>query len=214
MVSGDFFTMLGVQPVIGRFLSPSDDYHGCGTQGAFSATPSGSGNTAAAPASSEQAHSRRPSLPGHRRRPAQLLWHRGRPQLRRRPRGLQQPLLTQGGPWMDEPHSWWLAAIGRLKPGWTIERASAQLAAISPGIFAATFPDEYDAVAKRFPVLPPRRASRRHRRLLIAQRLRRSALAAARALRTRPPHRLRQSRQSDAGARQPSASAKWRCASP
>src|SRR5215470_3442294 len=34
MVSGEFFPMLGLQPVIGRLLAPSDDYRGCGTQGA------------------------------------------------------------------------------------------------------------------------------------------------------------------------------------
>jgi predicted permease len=50
---------------------------------------------------------------------------------------------------MDRPDSWWIDTIGRLKPGWTIERASAQLAAISPGIFAATLPGEYDGVQKK-----------------------------------------------------------------
>ena len=50
---------------------------------------------------------------------------------------------------MDDPISWWIATIGRLKPGWTLDRASAQLAAISPGIFAASLPDKYDAVARK-----------------------------------------------------------------
>ena len=31
-------------------------------------------------------------------------------------------------------HGWWLAAMGRLKPGWTLEKASAQLGSISAGI--------------------------------------------------------------------------------
>src|SRR5882724_11827015 len=34
MVSGDFFNMLGVQPSLGRLISPADDYRGCGVQGA------------------------------------------------------------------------------------------------------------------------------------------------------------------------------------
>jgi putative ABC transport system permease protein len=50
---------------------------------------------------------------------------------------------------MESPTAWWLAAIGRLKPGWNLERASAQLDAISPGIFATTLPSEFDAVAKK-----------------------------------------------------------------
>jgi predicted permease len=37
-----------------------------------------------------------------------------------------------------------LAVVGRLRPGWTIERASAQLEAVSAGIFAATVPAGYD----------------------------------------------------------------------
>jgi putative ABC transport system permease protein len=38
---------------------------------------------------------------------------------------------------------WWLVAIGRLKPGWTLERATAQLQAISPGIFETTITPTY-----------------------------------------------------------------------
>lgn len=48
-------------------------------------------------------------------------------------------------PLMDIPAAWWITTIGRLRPGWTVERASAQLAAISPGIFAATAPPEFDS---------------------------------------------------------------------
>jgi hypothetical protein len=34
LVSGDFFHVLGIQPVAGRLITPSDDYRGCGVQGA------------------------------------------------------------------------------------------------------------------------------------------------------------------------------------
>ena len=40
---------------------------------------------------------------------------------------------------------WFLDIMGRLKPGWTAERAEAQLAAISPAIFQATLPPRYNA---------------------------------------------------------------------
>jgi putative ABC transport system permease protein len=47
--------------------------------------------------------------------------------------------------------SWWLSIIGRLKPGWTVPRASADLRTISPGIMEATVPNAYQpALAKRF----------------------------------------------------------------
>ena len=39
----------------------------------------------------------------------------------------------------------WLSVMGRLKPGWNLERASAQLDAISPGLFEATVPGGYSA---------------------------------------------------------------------
>jgi putative ABC transport system permease protein len=45
---------------------------------------------------------------------------------------------------LDRRHAWWLAAMGRLKPGWTLEKATAQLQAISPGVFQSTVPPVYD----------------------------------------------------------------------
>src|SRR5207248_11063411 len=40
---------------------------------------------------------------------------------------------------------WWLDIMGRLKPGWTVERAQAQVAAMSPGVFEATAAPTYTA---------------------------------------------------------------------
>ncbi|MCB1020957.1 MAG: ABC transporter permease, partial [Acidobacteria bacterium] len=39
--------------------------------------------------------------------------------------------------------AWWLTPIGRLKPGWSVERASAQMRDASPTIFRETQPDTY-----------------------------------------------------------------------
>ena len=41
------------------------------------------------------------------------------------------------------PHAWWLSLMGRLKPGWTAERATAQFVAISPAFMQATLPPMY-----------------------------------------------------------------------
>ena len=60
-----------------------------------------------------------------------------------------------GGNRLVSATDWWLVAIGRLKPGWTLERATAQLQAISPGIFETTITPTYPA--------PARRATRRSR---------------------------------------------------
>ncbi len=46
--------------------------------------------------------------------------------------------------------AWWLTPLARLKPGWTVDRASAHLRSISPTIFRETQPEVYaaDAVTK------------------------------------------------------------------
>jgi putative ABC transport system permease protein len=52
---------------------------------------------------------------------------------------------------IPESTSWWLAAMGRLKPGWTAQQATAHLHAISPGIMRATLPTGYNpGLAKRY----------------------------------------------------------------
>jgi hypothetical protein len=44
---------------------------------------------------------------------------------------------------LESGTDWWLVVMGRLKPGWKKERATAQLAAASPGIFEASLPSNY-----------------------------------------------------------------------
>jgi predicted permease len=49
------------------------------------------------------------------------------------------------------PAGWWLSAMGRLKPGWTVQSATAYLHALSPSIMQATLPAGYRPdVAKGF----------------------------------------------------------------
>jgi len=48
---------------------------------------------------------------------------------------------------LDSGTDWWLTIMGRLRPGWTLDQASAHLAAISPGIFSATLPSNYPTVS-------------------------------------------------------------------
>lgn len=150
LVSGDFFNVLGVQPLIGRLISPSDDYKGCGAQGVVLSYPFWQREYGGRP---EMIGSKL-TLDGH---PFQIIGV-APPSFY----GLEvgrnfdvalavcsQPIFSTKSGLMDRPTSFWLAVIGRLKPGWTIERASAQLDAMAPGIFAATLPSEYDAIAKK-----------------------------------------------------------------
>lgn len=46
---------------------------------------------------------------------------------------------------LDSATEWWLVVVGRLKPGWTFERATAQLQAASPSIFETTLTPNYPA---------------------------------------------------------------------
>jgi predicted permease len=39
--------------------------------------------------------------------------------------------------------AWWLTPVGRLKPGWTVEKASAHMRDLSPAIFRETVPEKY-----------------------------------------------------------------------
>ncbi len=149
-ISGSFFQVLQVQPKLGRVLSPRDDYRGCGIRGAVISYAfwqrefGGRGNVVGSNL----------SLNG---RPFEIIGvtppsFYGLEVGRNFDVALplcSEPALRGDSPWTDSQTTWWLAAIGRLNPGWTSKRVSAQLASIAPGIFAATLPSEYDAVARK-----------------------------------------------------------------
>ena len=68
---------------------------------------------------------------------------------------------TDGKGRVDAGTTWWLSVFGRLKPGWTAERASAQLAAASPAVFRASLPAGYPPVSvDRYLEVQPRRGPR------------------------------------------------------
>ncbi len=149
-VSGSFFHVLQVQPILGRLISQSDDFRGCGLRGvvisdAFWQRELGG---------RADALGRKLSLDG---RPFEIVGvtppsFSGLEVGRRFDVALplcSEPAIQEDSPWTDSPTTWWLAAIGRLNLGWTLKRASAQLASIAPGIYAATLPSEYDAVASK-----------------------------------------------------------------
>lgn len=147
-VSGSFFHVLQVNPVLGRLLSRGDDYRGCGIQGVvisnrfwqreFGGRPNVIGNKLALDGYLFEIVGVTP--------PSFYGLEVGRNF------DVALPLCSEAAlgddAWTNSPTTWWLAATGRLKPGWTIERASVQLSAISPGIFAATLPSEYESATR------------------------------------------------------------------
>src|SRR5262249_6107243 len=143
-VNGEFFQTLGIAPLAGRVFSAADDQRGCGLPGAvisyafwqkeFGGKPSAVGSKLV--------------IEGHPTEvvgvtPADFY-------------GVEVGRAYEVAiPICSEPHingefqvlnrrdGWWLAIIGRLKPDWTIARATVQLEAISPALFQATLPAMY-----------------------------------------------------------------------
>jgi len=140
-VSGDFFKGLGVPALIGRTITSDDDRRGCATppavvsygfwQREYAGSPTALGRTimldghsfdivGVAPASFfgvEVGRSFDVAVPL-----------------------CAEPFSRGTRSAMDKKDVWFLGAMGRLKPGVTLEQARAQLAAISPPIFQATLP--------------------------------------------------------------------------
>jgi len=143
-VSGDFFRVLEVPPLLGRMLNVADDQSGCGSPTAilsYSFWQREYGGEASA-------IGRKLTLEGH---PFEIV-------------GVTpadfygvdvghtfdvaipicaEKIVRGEDSRLNVKYDWWLAAMGRLKPGWTLKRASSQLEAISPGIFQETVPTDF-----------------------------------------------------------------------
>lgn len=147
-VSGEFFRTLGVQPFLGRLISDADDQKGCagGVDLSYAFWQRRYGGVASVIGKTI-------SLEGH-----------SFPILGVTPPGFYgvsvgnqlavalpvcaEPVIE--GEYSaitgDSPRaSWWLAMFGRLKPGWTLDRATAQLSTIMPAALHETIPPRYDA---------------------------------------------------------------------
>ncbi|MGC2741715.1 MAG: ABC transporter permease, partial [Candidatus Angelobacter sp.] len=149
-VSGDFFRVLGVRPVMGRLLTASDDQHGCGLPAAVISYPFWQreyGGASSAVGSTLKIHNQQVEVVGVT--PASFFGiDVGRSfdvavPLCAEPL-IAEPLVKRESSIFNRRDGWWLAAIGRLKPGWSLEKATNQLESISPGIFEATLPPTYD----------------------------------------------------------------------
>jgi predicted permease len=160
-VSGDFFRVLQMRPELGRLFTTSDDYKGCGVQGAvisdgfwqreFGGRADAIGKTISLDRQPFQIIGVTPaSFSGLE---AGFNFDVAVPLC-------SEPAVQGDHPYTVDPTTWWLAVIGRLKLGRTAKSAAAQLNAAAPGIFAATLPAWYDATSREkylkftFRVLP------------------------------------------------------------
>jgi putative ABC transport system permease protein len=144
-VSGDFFDVLGVKPEAGRLLNASDDRRGCPGAAVISDSFWRSEYGA-----SSNVFQKPITIDGHPfdivgvTPPAFFGVEVGRTFDIAIPL-CADPILRGEYTKLDGRSDWWLAMMGRLKPGWTLERATAQLEAVSPGIFEATLPQRFQA---------------------------------------------------------------------
>jgi predicted permease len=145
-VSGDFFRVLALQPVLGRLLGPEDDQPGCAIGPANLSYAFWQRNFAGDPA----IVGKRFTLDNHSFEIVGIT-----------PPGFHglsvgdtfdvavpvciEPILSPDNNRLTLRHAWWLASIGRLKLGWTIARADAQMNAVTPAILQETIPPFYDA---------------------------------------------------------------------
>ncbi len=143
-VSGSLFPALGLRPAAGRLIAEADDVPGCPARAviseafwrrAYGASPAVVGQTLALAAHSVEIVGVAPAS-----------FH-----------GMEvgksfdvalplcaDPLFSEDGRGrLELGADWWLSVFGRLKPGWTLERASAHVAALSPELFRATLPAAY-----------------------------------------------------------------------
>jgi putative ABC transport system permease protein len=145
-VSGDFFRVLGIQPILGRLLGPQDDQPACALSGAnisyafwqrnFAGDPSIIGKRLTLDGNSFEIIGVTP--PGFNGVSVGDTYDVAVPLC-------VEPILNPRDNRLPQRASWWLASIGRLKPGWTVERANAQMNVVTPAILQETIPPSYDA---------------------------------------------------------------------
>jgi putative ABC transport system permease protein len=145
-VGGDFFHVLGVEPILGRLLGPKDDQPGCGVSAAnisyafwqrnFAGDPSVVGKRLTLDGNSFEVIGVTP--PGFNGISVGDTFDVAVPIC-------VEPILSPRNNRLTLRHAWWLASIGRLKPGWTIAHANAQMLAVTPAILQETIPPVYDA---------------------------------------------------------------------
>jgi len=145
-VSGDFFATLGVPALAGRVLATTDDQRGCAAPPAVISYGFWQREFAGSPG----AIGRNLMLNGHSYEivgvtpPAFFGVEVGKAYDVAIPL-CAEPLSRGERSGLDKSDVWFLAAFGRLKPGWSAERASAQLASISGPMFQETVPARYRA---------------------------------------------------------------------
>ncbi|HYM24402.1 MAG TPA: ABC transporter permease [Vicinamibacterales bacterium] len=145
-VSGDFFNTLHVPALIGRTLTLEDDRRGCAAppavlsygfwQSEFGGMPAAVGRTLMLDGNAYAIVGVTP--PGFFGVEVGRTFDVAVPLC-------AEPLTRGARSGMDKPDAWFLSIFGRLKDGWTVERATAHLASFSEPLFRETVSPRYAA---------------------------------------------------------------------
>jgi putative ABC transport system permease protein len=144
LVSGDFFNVLGVEPMLGRVFTAADDQRGCAAPGVVISH-----------AFWQREYGGAAEIIGRKLTlgvddtfevigvtPASFFGLEVG-----RSFDLALPICADRNRRLDSGTNWWLMVTGRLKPGWSLEQATAHLQTISPSLFEKTLPANYPAVS-------------------------------------------------------------------
>jgi putative ABC transport system permease protein len=144
-VSGNFFDVLGVRAVAGRLVTPADDQRGCASPGAVVSHAFWQRELGGAPAAigrplvlNGQAFDVMGVTP-----PGFFGVEVGRSFDVALPLCADALFATDRRGRLDVRHAWWLALIGRLGPGRSLEQADRHLRGLARGVFAATEPPSF-----------------------------------------------------------------------
>src|ERR1700733_5105462 len=147
-VSGEFCQVLGVQSFLGRLLSDADDRTGCsgGVDISYAFWQRRYGGAASAIGQTLTLEG--PPFPILGVTPPSFYGVSIGDRFDVAAPVCAEPIVAGEYSRITGPRSresWWLAMLGRLKPGWTPARATAQLSTIMPGALHETIPPQYDA---------------------------------------------------------------------
>ncbi len=145
-VSGEMFPLLGIVPVRGRLFTPEDDRPGCGTSGAvisYALWQSEFGGKDSVVGSRIVIYNHPTQVIGVT--PSSFFGLDVGKQFEVALPACSLPTFITGDGTLLRRDIFWLQVMARLKPGKSLEQASAQLDAASPGIFEATAPSGYSA---------------------------------------------------------------------
>ncbi len=151
-VTGDYFKTLGVRPLLGKLVESGDDLPGCPAPAAvigYSFWQRHFGGDAGVLGKAVLLNGRQFEVMGVT--PANFFGVEvGRSFDVILPVCAEPLMAGTEATHITRRDHWWLAVIGRLKPGWTLPRAIAQLKTISPAVFENTVPEHYRPVDAKY----------------------------------------------------------------